>query len=129
MQVDGITWHASVMDKEGFASMHNLVTETLGLSPLTEFPGVDETADDLSQPRLRGEVQRDVVQASDAVGLRVAAPRLPGVEAEVVVVAARREEQHVADRAPAGDVAGLEDDVEAHDPHIEFANAADVGRA
>jgi catechol 2,3-dioxygenase-like lactoylglutathione lyase family enzyme len=40
MQVNGITWHASVMDKDGFASMRTLVTETLGLAPLMEFPGV-----------------------------------------------------------------------------------------
>ena len=40
MQVDGMTWHASVMDKDGYASMRALVTETLGLSPLIEFPGV-----------------------------------------------------------------------------------------
>ena len=40
MQVNGITWHASVMDKDGFAAMRTLVTETLGLAPLMEFPGV-----------------------------------------------------------------------------------------
>ena len=40
MQVQGITWHASVMDADGFAAMRTLVTETLGLSPLMEFPGV-----------------------------------------------------------------------------------------
>ena len=40
MQVNGITWHASVMDKDGFAAMRTLVTEALGLSPLMEMPGV-----------------------------------------------------------------------------------------
>jgi catechol 2,3-dioxygenase-like lactoylglutathione lyase family enzyme len=40
MQVNGITWHASVSDAEGFASMRKLVTETLGLAPAMEFPGV-----------------------------------------------------------------------------------------
>ncbi len=40
MQVNGITWHASVMDKDGFAAMRTLVTETLGLAPMMEFPGV-----------------------------------------------------------------------------------------
>jgi len=40
MQVNGITWHASVMDKDGFAAMRTLVTETLGLAPQMEFPGV-----------------------------------------------------------------------------------------
>jgi hypothetical protein len=40
MQVNGITWHASVMDKEGFAAMRDLVTGTLGLTPMMELPGV-----------------------------------------------------------------------------------------
>ena len=40
MQVDGITWHASVMEKDGFAAMRTLVTETLELTPMMEFPGV-----------------------------------------------------------------------------------------
>ena len=40
MQVQGITWHGSVMAADGFAAMRTLVTETLGLSPLMEFPGV-----------------------------------------------------------------------------------------
>ncbi len=40
MQVNGITWHASVMDKDGFAAMRTLVTETLGLAPMMQFPGV-----------------------------------------------------------------------------------------
>ena len=40
MNVNGITWHASVMDKDGFAAMRTLVTGTLGLAPLMEFPGV-----------------------------------------------------------------------------------------
>ena len=49
--------------------------------------------------------ERDVVQAGHAVGLRRAARRLPRVEAEVVVVAAGGDEQRVAGRAPARDVA------------------------
>ncbi len=40
MQVNGITWHASVMEKDGFPTMRTLVTETLGLAPTMEFPGV-----------------------------------------------------------------------------------------
>ncbi len=40
MQVNGITWHASVMDKDGFTAMCELVTGTLGLTPMMEFPGV-----------------------------------------------------------------------------------------
>ena len=40
MQVTGITWHASVMDKDGFAAMRTLVIDTLGLTPVMEFPGV-----------------------------------------------------------------------------------------
>ncbi len=33
MQVNGITWHASVMDKDGFAAMRTLVTETSDSPP------------------------------------------------------------------------------------------------
>ena len=40
MQVNGITWHPSVMDKDGFAAMHTPVTQTLGLAPTMELPGV-----------------------------------------------------------------------------------------
>ena len=40
MHTDGITWHASVMDKDGFAAMRDLVTGTLGLTPMMELPGV-----------------------------------------------------------------------------------------
>src|SRR5579875_574583 len=47
----------------------------------------------------------------------------------MVVVAARRQEEDVAGRAPAGHVAGLEDDVEAEDVDVEGANPIDVGRA
>jgi hypothetical protein len=67
-----------------------------------------------------------VVQAGDAVGLGRAARGLPGVEPQVVVVAARGEEEDVAGRAPARHVAGLEDHVEAHDVDVEGADAVDV---
>ena len=77
----------------------------------------------------RRVAQRHVVHAGVAVGLRPAARRLPGVEAEVVVVAAGREEQDVAGRAPAGHVARLGDHVEAQDADVEVAHAVDVGRA
>jgi hypothetical protein len=40
MQINGITWHASVLDAEGFASMRTFVTHTLGLTPQMELPGV-----------------------------------------------------------------------------------------
>ena len=40
MQVNGITWHASVMEPDKFGSMRKLVTETMGLTPMMEFPGV-----------------------------------------------------------------------------------------
>ena len=68
-----------------------------------------------------------MVQPGDAVGLRLAAGRLPGVEAEVVVVAARGHEQDVARRAPARYVSRLGDDVEAEDVDVEPAHAVDVG--
>ena len=40
MQVNGITWHASVMEADRFESIRKLVTETMGLAPMMEFPGV-----------------------------------------------------------------------------------------
>jgi hypothetical protein len=40
MQIEGITWHASVVDEASFDSMRTLTIETLGLSPMMEFPGV-----------------------------------------------------------------------------------------
>jgi hypothetical protein len=40
MKVNGITWHASVMEADRFESMRKLVTETMGLAPLMELPGV-----------------------------------------------------------------------------------------
>ena len=49
-------------------------------------------------------------------GCGVAARRLPGVEAEVVVIAAGGDEEDVAGRPPARYVARLEDDVEAETP-------------
>ena len=39
MQIDGITWHASVSDEAGFDAMKTLVTGTLGLTPGMEGPG------------------------------------------------------------------------------------------
>ena len=83
----------------------------------------------VGQARARRVVERDVVQAGDAVGLRAAARRLPRVEAEVVVVAAGGDEQDVARRAPAGDAARLGDDVEAEHAAVEGLHAVDVGRA
>ena len=68
----------------------------------------------------------DVVQAGDAVGLRPAASRLPGVEPEVVVIAAGRHEQEVAGRAPARHVACLGDDVEAEHIDVEVPYPVDV---
>jgi len=40
MKVNGITWHASVMEADRFESMRKLVTETMGLAPMMELPGV-----------------------------------------------------------------------------------------
>ena len=39
MKVEGITWHAVVLEAEPFAATHKLLTETLGLSPLLEMEG------------------------------------------------------------------------------------------
>ena len=40
MNVNGITWHASVMEEDAFDSMRDLVTGTFGIAPLMEMPGV-----------------------------------------------------------------------------------------
>jgi len=40
MNVNGITWHASVMEEDRFESMRKLVTDTFGVAPLMEMPGV-----------------------------------------------------------------------------------------
>ncbi len=40
MNVNGITWHASVMEEDRFESMRELVTDTFGVAPLMEMPGV-----------------------------------------------------------------------------------------
>ena len=40
MTVNGITWHASVMEEDTFESMRKLVTDTFGVAPLIEMPGV-----------------------------------------------------------------------------------------
>ena len=39
MKIDGITWHASVTDAGGFASMRTLITDGLGLTSSMEGPG------------------------------------------------------------------------------------------
>ncbi|HEX8360294.1 MAG TPA: VOC family protein [Longimicrobium sp.] len=42
MQVEGITWHAVTLgDETKFAAMKKLATETLGLTPMMEMPGVN----------------------------------------------------------------------------------------
>src|SRR5581483_2383994 len=64
-----------------------------------------------------------------SVRLRAAARGLPGVEAEVMVVAAGRDEQDVAGRPPARHVSPFGDDVEAEDVDVEPAHAIDVRRA
>jgi predicted enzyme related to lactoylglutathione lyase len=40
MKVNGITWHASVMEEDAFDSMRDLVTGTFGIAALMEMPGV-----------------------------------------------------------------------------------------
>ena len=39
MKVEGITWHAVVLEAEPFAATHKLLTETMGLSPKIEMEG------------------------------------------------------------------------------------------
>lgn len=64
--------------------------------------GALQPADGVGEAGARRVVERDVVEAGDAVGLRAAASRLPRVEAEMVVVAAGGDEQQVAGRAQQG---------------------------
>ena len=40
MNVEGITWHAIVLDPEPFAATKALMTETFGLAPAMEMEGV-----------------------------------------------------------------------------------------
>ena len=40
MHVNGITWHAAVLDPEPFAATRTLLTETFGLTPMMELDGV-----------------------------------------------------------------------------------------
>ena len=40
MQVNGITWHATVVAEDKFEAMKSLATDTMGLTPMMEFPGV-----------------------------------------------------------------------------------------
>ena len=40
MQVNGITWHATVVAEDKFDAMKSLATDTMGLTPMMEFPGV-----------------------------------------------------------------------------------------
>jgi hypothetical protein len=39
MKVEGITWHAVVLDADQFAATRQLMTETLGLQPQMEMEG------------------------------------------------------------------------------------------
>ena len=40
MQVKGITWHATVVAEDTFDAMKSLATDTMGLTPMMELPGV-----------------------------------------------------------------------------------------
>ena len=40
MQVNGITWHATVVAEDKFEAMKSLAIDTMGLTPMMEFPGV-----------------------------------------------------------------------------------------
>jgi len=57
-----------------------------------------------------------VVQARDPIWLWGAVLGLPGVEAEVVVVATGGQKQKISGRAPSRNVTGLGDDIEPSTP-------------
>ena len=40
MRVEGITWHAITLEEAKFAAMKKLVTDTFGLPPMMDMPGV-----------------------------------------------------------------------------------------
>ena len=88
-----------------------------------------EAAQGIGQAGAGRVADGDVVQSGDAVRLGPAAGRLPGVEADVVVIAARREEEDVAGGAPAGHAARLHHHVESEHIDVEGAHAVDVGGA
>ena len=92
-------------------------------------PGRPDPAQRVRERGARRVADGDVMQPGHAVGLRRRRRRLPGVEAEVVVIAAGRDEQHVAGRAPARHITRLGHDLEAEHADVELAHAVDVGRA
>jgi hypothetical protein len=83
----------------------------------------------VSEPDSGGVGDGDVMQAGVAVGHRLAVLRLPRVEREMVVVAARGQEQDVTGGAPTGNVTALGDDIEAEHIDVELTDAIDVGRS
>jgi hypothetical protein len=112
----------------GVGEVHGLVGAVIGELAQRDARRL-QPAHGVGEPRPGRIVERDVVEARHAVGLRAAAGGLPGVEPQVVVIAAGRDEQDVARRAPAGDVARLGDDVEAEHADVEVAHPVDVGGA
>ena len=88
-----------------------------------------QTAAGIRERSPRRVRERHVVQSRDAVRLWTATGRLPRVEAEVVVIAAGRDEQKVACRSPAGHIPGLRYDVKAEHVDVEPADTVDVGGA
>src|SRR5262249_20767901 len=71
----------------------------------------------------------DMMQSGYAIGLWRAASRFPGVEAQVVMVAACGEEEDVATRPPPWNAARFHDDIEAKNIDIEGADAIYVSSA
>ena len=119
MQINGITWHAVVLDAEGFASMRTLAIDTLGLTPQMEFPGVavfampDGTLLELYEKGT--EPPYGYNEGGIAFGFRVddieaASAELEAAGAELLGEITRVEEQNYAYRhfrAPDGRVYGL----------------------
>ena len=64
MQVNGITWHATVVAEDKFDAMKSLAIDTMGLTPMMEFPGVavfvfpDGTLYELPRRRHRDRLER-----------------------------------------------------------------------
>ena len=91
--------------------------------------GIPEAAVGIGEAPAGRVGQRDVVQAGDPIRLRRPVLGLPGVEAEMMVIAPGRKKQQIAGGAPAGDISRLRNHIESEDVDVERPDPVDVGCA
>ena len=103
-----------VVEVEGFA-------DAVVCGSVKSDAGGKEAAKGVGECGARGIKNREVVEAGGSAGWRLAAERLPGVEADVVVIAAGGEE--------GCGVADTRGDVEPEDALVEGEGALEVGDA